>query len=147
MHAIGGNLPTRARHKSAAELPQGTGHCFLCKAGVCDTQEHFFECAGDCHAALQAVLTSLRLAHQLKLLHALYSSGIPLGRVGAWHNTRALPKVSLPTASDAGNAVPVRIRAETRTLRSLDEDAALQGCRRMYKDLVKTSDRGPNEAT
>ena len=36
--------------------------------------------------------------------------------------------------------MPVRIRAETRTLRSLDEDAALQGCRRMYKDLVKTGE-------
>ena len=32
------------------------------------------------------------------------------------------------------------MRAETQTLRSLDEDAAIQGCKRMYKDLVKTGD-------
>ena len=83
------------------------------------------------------MLTSLRLAYQLKLLYALYSSGIPLGRVDAWRNTRALPKVPLPVSGGASNAAPVRIRAETRISRPLDEEAALQGCRRMYKDVVK----------
>jgi hypothetical protein len=34
----------------------------------------------------------------------------------------------------------VRVRAETQTLRSLDEDTAVQGFTRMYKDLVQTGD-------
>ena len=39
-----------------------------------------------------------------------------------------------------GNAVPIQVRAETQTLRSLDEGAAIQGCKHMYKDLVKTGE-------
>ena len=122
LHAMGGNLATRARHKSARELTQGLGHCFLCKAGVCDTQDHFFECTGDCHTALQTVLASLRLSYGLELVHALYSFGVPLGRIEGWHNDRALPKARQPVGRDANGAALVRVRAETQTLRSLDED-------------------------
>ena len=140
VHAMGGNLATRARHKSAHELAQGLGHCFLCTAGVCDTQDHFFECKGDCHIALQTVLASLRLSYKLELAHALYSFGVPLGRIEEWHNDRALPRARQPVSRGTNGAVQVRVRAETRTLRSLDEDMAAQGYTRMYKDLVKTGD-------
>ena len=43
-------------------------------------------------------------------------------------------------AGGASGAAPVQVRAETQTLRSLDEGAAIQGCRRMYKDLAKTGE-------
>ena len=140
VHAMGsrGNLATRVRYKSARELTQGLGHCFLCKAGVCDTQDHFFECTGDCHAALQAILASLQLLYRLELVHALYSFGVPLGRIEVWHNDRVLPKARQPVGRGANGAVLVRVQAETQTLRSLDKDAAVQGCKHMYKDLVRT---------
>ena len=140
VHAMGGNLATRARHKSAHELTQGLGRCFLCKAGVCDTQDHFFDCTGDCHDALQKVLASLWMSYGLELVHALYSFGVPLSRIREWHNDRAMPKARQPAGRAASGGVLVRVRAETQTLRSLDEDAAIQGCKCMYKDLVKTGD-------
>ena len=115
VHVIGGNLATRARHKSAEELSQGLRHA------------------------------SLRLAYRLKLLHALYSAGIPLRRTDAWHNTRALPKVCLPVTGSAGSTVPVRVRAETRTPRSLDEARHSRGvsaCTRTCSKLVRPKRSG-----
>ena len=43
LHAYGGNLPTRARHKTAEQLNAWLGVCAMCTDRVCDSQEHFFE--------------------------------------------------------------------------------------------------------
>ena len=52
------------------------------------------------------------------LLHALYSFGVPLGRIDAWHNARMLPKVCCPVTRGTGDVASVRVQAETQTLRS-----------------------------
>ena len=80
------------------------------------------------------MLSSLRLAHDLAVLKIVYVAGLPLGRLTGWHNDRPLPKAAMFVTS---SNTEVRVRAETRTLASLDEDEAQRLCRSMYKELVK----------
>ena len=147
-HAYGGNLPARARHKTAAQLDAGLGVCAMCTDGVCDSQEHFFECPGTCHSSVVRAFQALRHEFMVSALQLVSMAGLPIRRASS-----AKPRSRLPPSprvvhtqgdGDVSDGDVVRVaggvsgvKAETRTLKELDRMARKGKARRMFEELVK----------
>ena len=91
LHAYGGNLPTRARHKTAEQLEAGLGACALHVEGACDSQEHFFECLGTCHPSVARTFQVLRHECMVSVLQLVSTAGLPIRRLNGVRRLSRLP--------------------------------------------------------